>query len=126
MCNKCRHVYRNESAIYTCDQRDTCTVSSDQQKSHIYPCFTDTDYKSLLGIMIGKDNFHDICDAVQGFVKNTLARSLTISVAIFFCKLKNGLSNMISPPYFEHQNPASGEASLLSEKHCRFTLFKKI
>ena len=36
MCNKCRHIYRNESAtgIYTCNQSDTCTVStSDQQKS---------------------------------------------------------------------------------------------
>ena len=206
MCNKCRHIYRNESAtgIYTCNQSDTCTVStSDQQKSppsvslslastaktHAYCCickkpgpklvviptesrtavfvernvlippgnrccpvhfdngaissdaiqqipttenafinrttitellqqlrslcqknekqclnfddektFTDTDYKSLLGI--SKDNFHDICDAVQGFVKNTPARSLTTSVAIFFCKLKTGLSNVILSTLF--------------------------
>ena len=34
MCNKCRHIYRNESVIYTCNQSDKCTVSSsDQQKS---------------------------------------------------------------------------------------------
>ena len=28
MCNTCRHIYRIESAIYTCNQSDKCTVSS--------------------------------------------------------------------------------------------------
>ena len=54
---------------------------------------TDTDYKSLLGI--SKENFQEICISLQSFVKNTPARSLITSVAIFFCKMKTGLSNVI-------------------------------
>lgn len=59
---------------------------------------TDTDYKSLLGIT--KANFRELCDSVEGLIKNTPARSLTTSVAIFFCKMKTGLSNVILSTLF--------------------------
>lgn len=59
---------------------------------------TDTDYKSLLGIT--KANFRGLCDSVEGLIKNTPARSLTTSVAIFFCKMKTGLSNVILSTLF--------------------------
>lgn len=59
---------------------------------------TDTDYKSLLGIT--KANFRELCDSVEGLIKNTPARSLTTIVAIFFCKMKTGLSNVILSTLF--------------------------
>lgn len=59
---------------------------------------TDTDYKSLLGIT--KANSRELCDSVEGLIKSTPARSLTPSVAIFFCKMKTGLSNVILSTLF--------------------------
>ena len=51
----------------------------------------DADYIELTGISLSA--FDEVCSSIKDSVKNTPVRSQRCSVAIFFCKMRSGLSN---------------------------------
>ena len=51
----------------------------------------DADYIELTGLSLSA--FDEVCSIIKDSVKNTPVRSQRCSVAIFFCKMRSGLSN---------------------------------
>ncbi|CAC5387948.1 unnamed protein product [Mytilus coruscus] len=52
---------------------------------------SEPDYITMTGL--SKINFSEVCSTVSKYLKNTPARTITTTVAIFLCKLKSGMSN---------------------------------
>ena len=64
--------------------------------------FTDTNYKSLMGL--SKDNFHTVCDSVKDYGKETQSKSLQKSVAVFLCNKRLDYQSKFCQQYFTLQN----------------------
>ncbi|CAC5403210.1 unnamed protein product [Mytilus coruscus] len=52
---------------------------------------SEPDYITMTGL--SKINFSEVCSTLSKYLKNTPARTITTTVAIFLCKLKSGMSN---------------------------------
>ncbi|CAC5373715.1 unnamed protein product [Mytilus coruscus] len=52
---------------------------------------SEPDYITMTGL--SKINFSEVCSTMSKYLKNTPARTITTTVAIFLCKLKSGMSN---------------------------------
>ena len=59
---------------------------------------SETDYCSLVGL--SKQYFDELNKEVEPYLKNTPARSIRMSLAIYLCKMKSGMSNQFLSTLF--------------------------
>lgn len=75
--------------------RDACLRNN---KRLDFSTFSDDEYIDITGIC--KSAFEEICQCVNGHIRNTPARDLITTVGIFFFKLRSGLSNKLLSTLF--------------------------
>ena len=72
--------------IELCKKNKACRLDFENAGS-----LSETDYCSLVGL--SKQSFDELSKEVEPYLKNTPARSIRMSLAIYLCKMKSGMSN---------------------------------
>lgn len=76
-----------------CKKNETCRLDFENAGS-----LSETDYCSLVGL--SKQFFDELSKEVEPYLKNTPARSIRMSLAIYLCKMKSGMSNQFLSTLF--------------------------
>jgi hypothetical protein len=76
-----------------CKKNETCRLDFENAGS-----LSETDYCSLVGL--SKQSFDELRKEVEPYLKNTPARSIRMSLAIYLCKMKSGMSKQFLSTLF--------------------------
>jgi hypothetical protein len=92
-----------------CKKNETCRLDFENAGS-----LSEIDYCSLVGL--SKQYFDELSNEVEPYLKNTPSRSIRMSLAIYLCKMKSGMSNQFAVNSFQHFKIKSATGNIFSEK----------